>query len=37
MLGYVQDHLDLYKLFSDNDDFRKWLTDKVFEMTYAAA
>ena len=24
----------LYKQFSDNPDFKRWLTDRVFESTY---
>ncbi|MBU1660376.1 MAG: hypothetical protein KKD28_02760, partial [Chloroflexi bacterium] len=34
LLGLLTDQTELYKLFSDNDSFRKWLTDTVFFMTY---
>jgi type I restriction enzyme R subunit len=34
MTGLLKDDTELFKQFSDNDSFRKWLTDAVFEMTY---
>jgi type I restriction enzyme R subunit len=34
MTGLVRDDTDLFKLFSDDEGFRRWLTDKVFELTY---
>ena len=30
----LKDDAELYKQFSDNRDFRRWLTDMVFSMTY---
>ena len=30
----IQDHLELYKQFSDNPSFRKWLESMVFNTTY---
>jgi len=29
------DHTELFKQFSDNPSFRKWLQDSVFADTYA--
>ena len=34
LLGLLTDQTELYKLFSDNDSFRKWLADTVFFLTY---
>jgi type I restriction enzyme R subunit len=30
----LADHTELYKQFSDNESFRKWLADTVFGLTY---
>jgi type I restriction enzyme R subunit len=30
----LKDDAELYKQFSDNPDFHRWLTDIVFSMTY---
>lgn len=30
----LADHTELYKQFSDNESFRKWLADMVFALTY---
>jgi len=30
----VADHTELFKQFSDNPSFRKWLADTVFAVTY---
>jgi type I restriction enzyme R subunit len=30
----VRDDIELCKQFSDNDSFRRWLTDTVFSRTY---
>lgn len=30
----MADHLELYKQFSDNPSFRKWLESMVFNTTY---
>jgi type I restriction enzyme, R subunit len=35
MTAVLNDDAELFKQFSDNAAFRRWLTDKVFEMTYA--
>ncbi len=32
---YLADHAELYKQFSDNDSFRRELSDMVFALTYA--
>jgi type I restriction enzyme, R subunit len=34
MTGILKDDAELYKQFSDNPDFRRWLRDMVFSMTY---
>jgi type I restriction enzyme R subunit len=31
----VSDHTELYKQYSENDGFRRWLTETVFGLTYA--
>ena len=31
---YVADHLELFKQFSDNESFRRWLSEMVFATTY---
>lgn len=35
MMALVKDHIELFRQFSDNPAFRRWLTDKVFELTYS--
>jgi type I restriction enzyme R subunit len=37
MTGVLKDDAELYRQFSDNADFRRWLTDMVFSMTYDKA
>jgi type I restriction enzyme, R subunit len=37
MNAVLKDDAELYKQFSDNPDFRRWLTDTVFSMTYEDA
>jgi type I restriction enzyme R subunit len=32
--GVLQDDTELFKQFSDNPDFRRWLEDNVFRLTY---
>jgi type I restriction enzyme R subunit len=34
MTGFLKDDTELFKQFSDNDSFRKWLTEMVFALTY---
>ncbi len=34
MTAVLKDDAELFKQFSDNDSFRKWLTDVVFSLTY---
>ncbi len=34
VLGMVQDNTQLFKLFADNPDFKRWLTRVVFERAY---
>jgi type I restriction enzyme, R subunit len=35
MTGLLKDDTELFKQFSDNESFRRWLTDTVFGLTYA--
>ena len=34
VLALLADHTELFKQFSDNPSFKRWLTDSVFEATY---
>ena len=34
VLELLSDHTELFKQFSDNSDFKRWLTDMVFDATY---
>jgi type I restriction enzyme, R subunit len=34
MTGVLKDDTELFKQFSDNESFRRWLTDTVFGLTY---
>jgi type I restriction enzyme R subunit len=34
IVGVMKDHTELFKQFSDNPAFRRWLGDTVFSMTY---
>ena len=34
VLEMLSDHTELYKQFSDNQNFKRWLTDVVFNATY---
>jgi type I restriction enzyme R subunit len=34
VLELLADHTELFKQFSDNANFKRWLTDSVFEATY---
>ncbi len=34
IIDLVQDHSELFKQFSDNPTFKKWVADKVFSLTY---
>ena len=33
MLKIMADNIKLYKQYSDNADFKKWLSDMVFNLT----
>ena len=37
MAAVLKDDIQLFKHFSDNEGFRRWLTDTVFSLTYKAA
>jgi len=34
MTSVLKDDTELFKQFSDNESFRRWLTDTVFALTY---
>jgi type I restriction enzyme R subunit len=34
VLELLSDHTELFKQFSDNSNFKRWLTDMVFDSTY---
>jgi type I restriction enzyme R subunit len=34
MTGVLKDDTELFKQFSDNESFRRWLTDTIFALTY---
>ncbi len=34
MTAVLKDDTELFKQFSDNEGFKKWLTDTVFALTY---
>jgi len=34
VLELLSDHTELFKQFSDNPGFKRWLTDSVFDVTY---
>ncbi len=36
MFGIMSDHTELFKQFSDNPSFKKWLADLTFGRTYQA-
>ena len=36
VLGMVRDDTQLFKLFADDPDFRRWLTDTAFRLAYEA-
>ncbi|HOK57682.1 MAG TPA: hypothetical protein PL047_01545 [Methanothrix sp.] len=37
MTALLKDDTELFKQFSDNESFRRWLNDTVFELTYSEA
>jgi type I restriction enzyme, R subunit len=34
IVGLMRDDTELFKQFSDNADFKRWLADTIFGMTY---
>ena len=34
MTDILQDDTELFKQFMDNEGFKRWLTDTVFDLTY---
>jgi len=37
VISMLADHTELFKQFSDNPSFRKWLADTIFSLTYEQA
>jgi type I restriction enzyme, R subunit len=37
MMELLADHTELFKQFSDNPSFKKWLSNTIFSMTYDPA
>ena len=37
MTDLLADHTELFKLFSDNESFRRWLSEMIFSATYVVA
>ena len=37
LVSLLSDHTELFKQFSDNPGFKRWLADMVFNETYQAA
>jgi type I restriction enzyme R subunit len=37
VIGMLADHTELFKQFSDNPSFKKWLADTIFGVTYEEA
>jgi type I restriction enzyme R subunit len=37
MMALLKDDTELFRQFSDNESFRRWLTDSIFSMTYDTA
>lgn len=37
MTAVLKDDTELFRQFSDNESFRRWLTDTVFGLTYTSA
>jgi type I restriction enzyme R subunit len=34
MIDLLSDHIELFKQFSDNPSFKKWLGDTIFSVNY---
>jgi len=34
VLGMISDNMELFKQFTDNPSFKKWLSDTVFNLAY---
>ena len=37
LVEFLSDHTELYKQFSENPAFKKWLADTIFQVTYTPA
>lgn len=34
MFKIMRDNMELFKQFNDSQDFKKWLSDMIFDVTY---
>ncbi len=34
MTRFINDDMELFRQFSDNEDFKRWMTNTVFALTY---
>jgi len=34
IVNLMSDNMEVFKQFNDNDSFKKWLSDMVFNLTY---
>ena len=34
MMSVLNDDMQLYKEFADNESFKRWMTETVFRLTY---
>ena len=34
MTALMKDNIELFKQFMDNDGFKRWMTDTVFDLSY---
>ena len=34
MTAILSDDAQLFRLYSDNESFKRWLTDTIFDLTY---
>lgn len=37
IVSLMKDDTELFKQFQDNDSFRRWMTDTIFDLTYASS
>lgn len=34
IIGLMKDNTELFKQFQDNESFRRWIADTIFDLTY---